>query len=355
MNRTRILSLALIAMLIGIWTLPEISLSAEGIWKTKNGVMPTPRYFLSTCTVDGIIYAIGGVNNINNNPGPEAFKAVEAYNPSTDVWTKKADLPTPRWALSASVVNGKIYVIGGAAGTAHQSLTTVEEYNPANNAWQKKAYMPTKRFSLSTCIVNGIIYAIGGTQDASWSSRSTVEAYDPTTDTWAKKADIPTSRVAFATSVVDGIIYAIGGYDPITDSCIPTVEAYNPTTNTWTNKADMPTKRGGLSTSVVGKMIYAFGGVIEAGNNDYPGVPNLEAYDPTTDKWIKMADMPTARGRLSTSVVNGKVYVIGGSKAWYTANDSAFAIVEEFTPETLTFVSAQGKLATMWGRTKTTY
>ena len=28
-------------------------------------------------------------------------------------WTRKSDLPTPRTGLSSSVVNGKIYVIGG--------------------------------------------------------------------------------------------------------------------------------------------------------------------------------------------------------------------------------------------------
>ena len=39
----------------------------------------------------------------------------------------------------------------------------------------------------------------------------------------------------------------------------------------------------------------------------------VEVYDPATDTWVKGPDMPTARGCYSTSVVNGKIYVIGGT------------------------------------------
>ena len=44
-------------------------------------------------------------------------------------WTKKADMPTARDSLSTSVVDGKIYAIGGWTGNVH--LATVEEYTPA--------------------------------------------------------------------------------------------------------------------------------------------------------------------------------------------------------------------------------
>ena len=43
-------------------------------------------------------------------------------------WTKKANMPTPRY-VATSAVNGRIYAIGGGdlAGTV---LSTVEEYTP---------------------------------------------------------------------------------------------------------------------------------------------------------------------------------------------------------------------------------
>ncbi len=75
-----------------------------------------------------------------------------------DTWTQKADMPTARCCLSTSVVNGKIYAVGGSPAR-NVGLSTVEEYNPATNKWKKKADMPTPRCCLSTSVVNGKIYA----------------------------------------------------------------------------------------------------------------------------------------------------------------------------------------------------
>ncbi|MFQ6042248.1 MAG: hypothetical protein ACE5PV_15440 [Candidatus Poribacteria bacterium] len=35
------------------------------------------------------------------------------------------------------------------------------------------------------------------------------------------------------------------------------------------------------------------------------------------DKWTKKADMPTARADMRASVVDGKIYVIGGQRRWF--------------------------------------
>jgi len=209
-------------------------------------------------------------------------------------WTKKANMPTPRPWLSTSVVDGKIYAIGGwsRAGT----LSAVEEYNPATNTWTKKANMPTPRSQLSTSVVDGKIYAIGGWRQGG-SPIQTVEEYDPTTDTWTPKTDMPTARYGIGASAVNGKIYAIGGQPP----------------GVWA-----------------------------------PGSSAVEEYDPATDTWTKKADMPTRRGDLSTSVVDGKIYAIGGRIGNH-------ASVEEYTPVGWPFpasVSPQDKLVATWGKLK---
>ena len=65
---------------------------------------------LSTSVVDGKIYAIGGWRD---EPQAVGLSTVEEYNPAMDTWTKKADMPTAREFLSTSAVKGKIYTIGG--------------------------------------------------------------------------------------------------------------------------------------------------------------------------------------------------------------------------------------------------
>jgi RNA polymerase sigma factor (sigma-70 family) len=263
-------------------------------------------------------------------------------------WTQKADMPTGRMLLSTSTVNGKIYAIGGAPrgaqqGTLMSSVSTVEEYDPATNTWRTKAHMPTARFGLSTSVFNGRIYAIGGAMDRPQVPSSTVEEYDPAMDTWTTKADMPTARWGLSTSVVNGRIYAIGGfprdshnkeYDPMGSHNTSTVEEYDPATDTWTRKADMTTARFGLSTSVVNGRIYAFGG---ARNCVTPAFLTVEEYDPATDTWRTKADIPTIRLYLSTSAVNGKIYAIGGTGLACQGKGGPLWTVEEYDPATDTW------------------
>ena len=81
-----------------------------------------------------------------------------------------------RGVLSTSVVDGKIYAIGGMS-TSEVIISTVEEYDPVIDTWTKKTNMPTARAYFSTSVVNGRIYAIGGTPNLDM-SLSTVEEYD---------------------------------------------------------------------------------------------------------------------------------------------------------------------------------
>jgi hypothetical protein len=73
-------------------------------------------------------------------------------------------------------------------------------------------------------------------------------------------------------------------------------------------------------------------------------------YDPTTDQWLKKADMPTPRWYFSTSAVNGKIYALGGRSNW---DVPPLATVEEYTPEGWPFaIFPWGKRAAIWGSIK---
>ncbi len=308
-------------VLILILSPAYVNLAAEDTWTRKTD-MPTARFGLSTSVVDGKIYAIGG----GKTPYGAYLSPVEEYDPATDTWTKKADMPTARSGHAAGVVNGKIYVIGGEP-SAQASIPTVEEYDPATDTWTRKSDMPTERTFLSTCVVDGKIYAIGGVTAPGGGWPSSVEVYDPATDTWTTKADIPTARSMAAASVVDGKIYVIGGViGDVVGAGISIVEEYDPAMDTWTRKANMPTGRKVLSTSVVDRKIYAIGGA----TGMTVVFSTVEEYDPATDTWTRKADMPTARSLHSTSAVNGKIYAIGGSvQCWPWTPTST---VEEYNP-----------------------
>lgn len=319
------------------------ALHGEGnIWTKKNN-MPTTKGAHSSSVVNDKIYVIGGCKAF-----PDPLSTVEEYDPATDTWTKKADMPTARNVMAASALDGKIYAIGGWNWGGVSSV--VEEYDPEKDKWIRKADMQLARDGLAASSVNGKIYAIGGgvVGQVLLDPTQAVEEYDLITDTWTRKADMPTSRHSLVASAVNGKIYAIGGRIGLGQEGPPlaTVEEYDPITDTWTRKADMPTPRWYPAISVVDNRIYVIGGSI----NEASGLSIVEVYDPVTDTWEKKANMPTPRWYFSTNAINGKIYAIGGAIAAWTYTSA----VEEYDTGFISgeAIKAKGKLSTTWGETK---
>jgi len=243
-------------------------------------------------------------------------------------------MPTARIAASAGVVEGKIYVFGGQAVVLGPSLTTVEMYDPATDTWDiTLTDMPSGRSLLygSASVIDGKIYIIGGQGGPGNTPDSSIVVYDPATDTWdTTKADIPTPRVIPAMSVVNGKIYVIGGATSgdFGSQGLNTVEAYDPATDTWdTTLTAMPTPRVQMITSAVNGMIFTIGGISEfTGTATF--YAKVEVYDPATDTWDdNFTAMPTPRYGLTDGVVNGKIYAIGGNEPGFIASSK----VEELT------------------------
>ncbi|MBM3212557.1 hypothetical protein FJZ33_10065 [Candidatus Poribacteria bacterium] len=312
------------------------------------------RYFhgkvgFRTSVVDGKIYAIGGLSK-----DFDFLSTVEVYDPKTDKWTRKADMPTPRRIdNSVSAVNGKIYAIGGASNNS--DLSAVEEYDPAKDVWVKKSPMPTSRYGLCTVVANNKIYAIGGTTAALNFNESlpTVEEYDPSTDKWTKKTNMPTPRLCLSAVQINGKIYVMGGYSGFNKAIVhKTVEVYDPAADRWSAKSDMVMGRFAFGASTSDGKIYVFGGVMgerNAGVED----SSVEEYNPINDMWAQKADMPIRKAGLSASTVDGKIYTVGGGPVSGTTI-IATSTVEEYTPYILspTGVESKEKLSTTWADIK---
>ena len=166
--------------------------------------MPTARGGLSVATVNGKIYAIGGMS------GDAPVNVNEVYDPESNDWTTEAPMPTARSGCAVAVYDNEIYVIGGTVGN-NGFVGNNEVYDPATNTWGTEASMPTPRAYLSASVVNGKIYLIGGEEYSSispyYSETNVNEVYDPATNTWTTGTPIPTAVYGYASTVIDGEIH----------------------------------------------------------------------------------------------------------------------------------------------------
>ena len=88
------------------------------------------------------------------------------------------------------------------------------------------------------------------------------------------------------------------------------MERYDPATNQWTRLPDLPTPRGGLGAAIVGNQIVTAGGESPTGVFD-----NVEAFDLTASTWSTLPPMKTARHGLALLAENKTLYAIDGAVA----------------------------------------
>jgi N-acetylneuraminic acid mutarotase len=253
-----------------------------------------------------------------------------------------------RKGVCAAAVDGIIYAIGGWDRGADFSV--VEAYDPATDRWTRKTSLPTPRSLSVIAVVDGTIYVIGGSPGIKVTSA--VEAYNPAADKWTRKADMPTARFELAACVIDGRIYVSGGGTRFggDHGCVATVEVYDPATDTWAQASDMPRTRVGHSASVVDGKMYIIGGVDFEGH-ELPST--VDVYDPATDAWTAARErLPSKRVGLTAAVVDGKIYAIGGERG---PGQPPLSIVEEYDPGlpvVISSVSPAGKVLETWGQMK---
>ena len=136
---------------------------------------------------------------------------------------------------------------------------------------------------------------------------------------------MPLASNSPSVGAIDGLIYAVARWETNQRNDLA---AYNPATDTWSTKASMPTKRQSAAGGVIAGKLYVAGGVkLPASGFIFDVLANLEAYDPVSNSWTTLAAMPTARSMAGAGVVNGILYVIGGSDAVRVLNTN-----EAFTP-----------------------
>ena len=297
-------------------------------WSTKTP-MTQARTGLGVVAVDGKIYAIGGLADLNFKPGC-IVGTNECYNPGTDTWVTLEPMPTPRVGFAIATCEGKIYCIGGSTfeqAPPFRSSGINEVYDVATNSWSVKSSMPVEGATFAG-VVNDKFFVMADYD---------LFMYDPVADVWTQKTSMPKKTSLSISSydlphsvsvAVDDKIIVTGYFPGIHNE--PKTRIYDTKTDTW-SEGRAPVKPAKFNDNCTGvtsgvyapQSVYALsgtsGGVTERSN---------QVYDPVGDIWTFAKDMPTYRNQFGVAVVDDILYVIGG----HYGDDVVVSVNEQYVP-----------------------
>lgn len=282
----------------------------------KVALMPTARHSaVASAAVNAngksIVYVFGG-SDITDPDGIRTFGSVEAYNIANDRWTTRAGIaPFKTSAINgANMISGKFYLPGGGVNTGNGflKLRVLQVYDPATDSWTRKADMPGASSRGVSGVIDGKLYVVTGEdntyldggvpcEDCGVVQTRRLFRYDPAQNRWTRRKPCPHFHISGAAGVIDGKLYVAGGQSTLT------LDIYNPMTDTWSSGAPLPSAHSGGAGVVLAGQLYVVGGFTGA----------VVAYNPTTNRWVNKASFPVPTSRFmaaAKATLDGKARIV---------------------------------------------
>lgn len=155
-----------------------------------------------------------------------------------------------------------------------------------------------------------------------------VQIYDPETETWSNGPSSGFQMHHFQAVVYNDLIYVVGAYTGVccdSESGISHVYTYNPQTNNWNQLHEIPAnrRRGSTGAVVYNDKIYIVGG-LDGGHGSPATAYNwFDEYDPATGQWKILPSAPRVRDHFHAVVHNNKLYLTGGRDTSHPSVTSA--------------------------------
>jgi N-acetylneuraminic acid mutarotase len=241
----------------------------------------------SSFVINGKGYVYGGI--IFGYPINDLWE----FDPTLNSWTKKASPPfaRPRSSAASFVIDGKGYIVGGYIddpGENNMSRDTWE-YNPVTNTWRQRRNLPEARFGATGFAIYRKGYVAMGTTP-SRSLRADVLEYDADLNSWSTKAILASEfgrnhAVSFVINNKAYIGTGTNGFENHKD-----LLEFDPQTNSWIRKADYP---GGTRYGAIAFTIGSLGYVGSGIQIGYPSTYNeFWSYNRSSNSWTRKANVP---------------------------------------------------------------
>jgi N-acetylneuraminic acid mutarotase len=220
---------------------------------------------------------------------------------------------------AATVVDGNVaWFAGGYVGNHPGPATRhVWKYDLVNEAWSAGPDLPAERGAGGVALLGRRLHFFGGMDKTRTVDKGEHWSLDLATPgaTWVARPALPNPRNHLGASVANGKLYAVGGQTGQEDRAVnqPYLHAFDPATNAWTRMADLPLPRShfNASTFVRDGRITVVGGEIDHN----VAADNVWSYEPLANRWLIHTALPSPRRATTAVLINNLIYVTGGYEA----------------------------------------
>eukprot|EP00928_Gymnodinium_smaydae_P013488 TRINITY_DN14917_c0_g1_i1.p1 TRINITY_DN14917_c0_g1~~TRINITY_DN14917_c0_g1_i1.p1 ORF type:complete len:419 (+),score=27.79 TRINITY_DN14917_c0_g1_i1:27-1259(+) len=201
----------------------------------------------------------------------------------------------------------RVYLCGGAGEGGAVPLRHAESFDPTTGQWESVHDMHHPRRCATGATLRGKIYICGGSDDTR--SFSCAECYDPELGSWKQLSSMTMKRVWASAGAVQGRLYVCGGSERqhVPHYTLSSVESYDPELCQWIACTPMLEVRRAASSAVMDGHLYICGGSVGS-----QAVCSVERYSPQNNRWELQAPMPSGRRNATCAVAGGKIYICGG-------------------------------------------
>uniref|UniRef100_A0A6T6D870 Uncharacterized protein n=1 Tax=Compsopogon caeruleus TaxID=31354 RepID=A0A6T6D870_9RHOD len=277
------------------------------------------------------------------------LNGISVYKVPTPLPTPRPTLaPTRAWNLSTALaatsryescaveLHGRIVHLFGR----NRTPMPVSVYDPASYTWTELAATPFSAHHLQCAVYNDSIIVGGAFGRGSFPLErplNDVYLYKPNSGAWIKVTSMPAgrSRGSCGLGVYQGKWYFAGGsllgHAQGVNFTVSFFDQYDPFTNTWTVMPDLPTRRDHGGVAVFGDKLFLLGGQV-GGAADFwiQPVQQIDVFDFPSGVWTTIGETLQPHGGVSPAAVGHIIAIAGGEY-----NNKSSAVTEFLDASTM--------------------
>jgi hypothetical protein len=277
----------------------------------------------------------------------------QVWDPATGTFANQTAPDSIFCSGMAELPDGRVLVVGGYGGLSTGKIGIVDTtiFDPTTNKWSRVADMHSPRWYPDlTELADGRYVAISGntTDESHWADNP--EVYDPQTNTWTVLSNVNTSQVheqeyPFSYLIPNGNVFTIGPSEDVSFEL-------NVQNQTWTPVGGSSGITNGSSVMYrPGKILYSGGTDTQDANSPAHATTAVIDLNAPTPTWRQTAPMANARiYHTLTMLADGTVLAVGGEKTWgqtgQTEVSGGVLPSEIWNPDTETWSTAAATGAT---------